>query len=93
MTKEQGNNNAEMSVQVCKIISEQLAVPEASVTTDMALNALGADSLDVVELVMRFEDEFDIEIKDEDVETLVTVADVIQYLQTMIEQQRNTTHI
>ena len=71
-----------MSVEekVKKIIAEKLSVdldevvPEASFVDD-----LGADSLDLVELIMTMEEEFDVEISDEDAETLVTVNDAIEY--------------
>lgn len=65
-----------------KIIEEQLGVegdrikPEASFIDD-----LGADSLDIVELVMAMEEEFDLEIPDEDAEKLRTVSDVTKYIQ------------
>ena len=67
---------------VKKIISEKLSVdvgeivPEASFVDD-----LGADSLDLVELIMSMEEEFDIDISDEDAEKLVTFQDVIDYIQ------------
>ena len=72
-----------MSIQpkVKKIIEEQLGVegdrvkPEASFIDD-----LGADSLDIVELVMAMEEEFDLEIPDEDAETLKTVQNVFDYI-------------
>jgi acyl carrier protein len=66
-----------------KIIEEQLGVegdrikPEASFIDD-----LGADSLDIVELVMAMEEEFDLEIPDEDAEKLRTVNDVTKYIQS-----------
>ncbi|MCB0411397.1 MAG: acyl carrier protein [Bdellovibrionales bacterium] len=74
-----------MSIQpkVTKIIEEQLGVdpervkPEASFIDD-----LGADSLDIVELVMAMEEEFDLEIPDEDAEKLRTVQDVTKYLES-----------
>ena len=65
-----------------KIIEEQLGVegdrikPEASFIDD-----LGADSLDIVELVMAMEEEFDLEIPDEDAEKIKSVGDVIKYVQ------------
>ncbi len=59
-----------------EIIMEQLGVDEDQITPD----ALGEDSLDTVELVMAFEEEFDIEIPDEDAEKIRTVQDVIDYL-------------
>jgi acyl carrier protein len=72
-----------MSVEdkIKKIISEKLSVdieevvPEASFVDD-----LGADSLDLVELIMSMEEEFDIDISDEDAEKLVTVQDAITYI-------------
>jgi acyl carrier protein len=75
---ENDNRLKEIEEKVKKIISEQLNVeiteikPEASFIED-----LGADSLDTVELVMAFEDEFGIEIPDEDAEKIKTVGDVI----------------
>ena len=63
------------------IIVEQLGVSEASVTTDASfIDDLGADSLDIVELVMALEEEFDIEIPDADAEKVVTVGDVVEYI-------------
>ena len=67
--------------QVKKIIVEQLGVDEDEVTPDASfVDDLGADSLDTVELVMAFEEEFSIEIPDEDAEKIVTVGDAIQYI-------------
>jgi len=66
---------------VMKVVAEQLGVelsevtPEASFTDD-----LGADSLDTVELVMAFEEEFDVEIPDEDAEKMNVVKDAVSYL-------------
>ncbi len=66
---------------VKEIICEQLGVEEDEVTlTAKFIEDLGADSLDTVELVMAFEEEFDIEIPDEDAEKIVTVGDAIQYI-------------
>jgi len=63
------------------IIIEQLGVDEDEVTPQASfLEDLGADSLDIVELVMAMEEEFKIEIPDEDVEGLRTVQDVINYI-------------
>ena len=67
--------------QVKKIIVEQLGVDEEEVTPDASfVDDLGADSLDTVELVMAFEEEFGAEIPDEDAEKLTTVGSVINYL-------------
>jgi len=63
------------------IICEQLGVEEDDVTPDAKfIEDLGADSLDTVELVMAFEEEFDLEIKDEDAEKILTVQDAINYI-------------
>lgn len=64
-----------------EMISEQLGVDAADVTPDKALKAdLNADSLDLFELVTNLEDEYGIEIPAEDLETMVTVQDVMDYL-------------
>ena len=64
-----------------QIIVEQLGVDEAEVTaTASFVDDLGADSLDIVELVMAFEEAFDIEIPDEDAEKIRTVQDAIDYI-------------
>jgi len=66
-----------------EIIMEQLGVDEEQITPDASfIDDLGADSLDTVELVMAFEEEFDVEIPDEDAEKIRTVQDVIDYLNT-----------
>jgi len=66
---------------VKKIIVEQLAVDAAEVTPQAQfVQDLGADSLDTVELVMALEEEFDIEIPDEDAEKIKTVGDAVTYI-------------
>jgi acyl carrier protein len=66
---------------VKEIICEQLGVEEGEVTPAAKfIEDLGADSLDTVELVMAFEEEFDLEIPDEDAEKITTVGDAIQYI-------------
>jgi acyl carrier protein len=66
---------------VKQIVSEQLGVDEGEVTPSASfVDDLGADSLDVVELVMAFEEAFDIEIPDEDAEKIKTVQDAIDYI-------------
>lgn len=64
------------------ILAEQLDAEEESITleTDIA-DDLGADSLDVVEMLMAIEDEFDVEIPDEEIENLKTVGSVVNYIQ------------
>ena len=64
-----------------KIIVDQLGVDESKITENSSfVDDLGADSLDIVELIMAFEEEFDIEIPDEDAEKMKTVGDAIKYL-------------
>lgn len=66
---------------VKKIIVEQLGVDEDEVTPEASfVDDLGADSLDTVELVMAFEEEFDLEIPDEDAEKITTVQDAVAYI-------------
>jgi acyl carrier protein len=74
---------ARMAVEekVKQIIVEQLQVDESEVTPNASFQEdLGADSLDVVELVMQFEEAFDLEIPDEDAEKIKTVKDAIDYI-------------
>lgn len=64
-----------------KIIAEQLGVEEDEVVPEASfVDDLGADSLDTVELVMAFEEEFDIEIPDEDAEKILTVGRAMEYI-------------
>jgi acyl carrier protein len=72
---------ADVVAKVKKIISEQLGVPEADVKPEASfVNDLGADSLDTVELVMALEEEFGVEIPDEDAEKIATVQNAIDYI-------------
>ncbi len=69
------------------IIVEQLDADEAAVTMDANIqDDLGADSLDVVDLVMSIEESFDIEIPDEDVENIKTVGDIVKYIENKTEE-------
>ena len=71
----------EVFEKVKAIIVEQLGVAEASVEVESSfIDDLGADSLDIVELVMALEEEFDMEIPDTDAEKVVTVGDVVEYI-------------
>ena len=72
----------EIEQKVKEIIVEQLGVKSSDVAADASfVDDLGADSLDTVELVMKFEEDFDIEIPDEDAEKIQTVRDAINYIQ------------
>ncbi|MEW6382212.1 MAG: acyl carrier protein [bacterium] len=72
---------ASIEDRVKEIITEQLGVDEKEVTPDASfIDDLGADSLDTVELVMALEEEFDIEISDEDAEKIITVGDAVNYI-------------
>ena len=74
-------NTEEVFEKVKAIIVEQLGVTETSVEMEASfIDDLGADSLDIVELVMALEEEFDIEIPDADAEKVVTVGDVVEYI-------------
>lgn len=67
---------------VTKVIVDRLGVEESEVKPEASFTGdLGADSLDVVELVMELEDEFDMEISDEDAEGMATVGDAVTYIE------------
>jgi acyl carrier protein len=70
---------------VKEILCEQLDVEEDKVTVEASIiDDLGADSLDVVDLVMSLEEEFDIEIPDEDVENMKSVGDMVKYIESKL---------
>lgn len=72
---------ADVLARITKIIVDRLGVDEAEVKPEATFKEdLGADSLDVVELVMELEDEFDVEISDEDAEKITTVKNVVDYI-------------
>ena len=71
----------EIFEKVKEIVIDRLGVTEDAVTNEASfVDDLGADSLDIVELVMALEEEFEMEIPDEDAEKVVTVGDVVEYL-------------
>ncbi len=73
---------SDIAERVKKIVVEQLGAEPAKVTEEASfLDDLGADSLDIVELVMAFEEEFGVEIPDESANTIQTVGDAIKYLE------------
>ena len=74
-------SSEEILEKVKGIIIEQLGVTDTAVTMEASfIDDLGADSLDIVELIMAIEEEFDIEIPDSDAEKVVTVGDVVDYI-------------
>ena len=78
---------SDIEARVKKIIAEQLGVLEADVANEKAFVAdLGVDSLDMVELVMALEDEFSIEIPDEEAEKITTVQQAIDYVKNHVKQ-------
>ena len=75
--------DAKLESRIRSIVADQLGVDAVEVTKDASiLDDLGADSLDVVELVMALEDAFDIEVPDEDVEEIRTVGDMERYVES-----------
>ncbi|HTV54735.1 MAG TPA: acyl carrier protein [Terriglobia bacterium] len=81
---------ASIEEKVKQLIVEQLGVDEAEVTPAAHfIDDLGADSLDIVELVMTFEESFEIEIPDEDAEKIQTVKDAVDYIQSHVKSSTN----
>ncbi len=75
----------EIFAKVKKIIVEQLSVDEGEVVPEaMFIDDLGADSLDIVELIMALEEEFDIEIPDNSAEKIATVGNAVDYIKGVI---------
>lgn len=74
-------SSEEIFEKVKGVIVEQLGVAEGNITMKASfIDDLGADSLDIVELIMALEEEFDIEIPDSDAEKVVTVGNVVEYI-------------
>lgn len=72
---------ADVFERITKIVVDRLGVEESAVTLEASFkDDLGADSLDVVELVMELEDEFDMEISDDEAEKIATVGDAVNYI-------------
>ncbi len=72
-----------MLEKIKEIIAEQLGVEESEITLEASFqDDLGADSLDLFEMVMEFEDEFEIEIETEELETMETVGAIVKYLES-----------
>ena len=73
----------DVSSKVKKIVADHLGIDESKVTEDSSfIDDLGSDSLDTVELVMAFEEAFDVEIPDDKAETILTVGDAISHLES-----------
>ena len=73
--------------QVKKILCDQLDLEEEQVNEDSeVIDDLGADSLDIVDLVMTLEEEFDTEIPDEDIENLKSVGDIVKYIEERVAE-------
>lgn len=71
------------------LVSKQLSIDEKEITTDASfIEDLGADSLDTVELIMSLEEEFDIEIPDEEAEKIKTVQNVVDYIQNHLTKEK-----
>lgn len=76
---------ADVFERVTKIVIDRLGVEESAVTLEASFkDDLGADSLDVVELVMELEDEFDMEISDDEAEKISTVGDAVNYIKSQL---------
>jgi len=82
------NNNIEEKVK--EIIAEQLGVKKEEIRPESSfVDDLGADSLDTVEIVMALEEEFGIEIPDEDAEKITTVGEAIQYIEDKVKEKES----
>jgi acyl carrier protein len=81
-------SNADIEKRVKKIIAEQLGVKEEQITPQASfVDDLGADSLDIVELVMALEEEFECEIPDEEAEKITTVKQAIDYIESHAKKE------
>lgn len=79
------NNLATVLERVSKVVVDRLGVDESEVKLEASFrDDLGADSLDVVELVMEFEEEFDMQIDDEDAEKIATVGDAVNFIESKL---------
>jgi acyl carrier protein len=70
------------TAKVITIIAEKLSMPQANIKAELTFKDLGADSLDIVEIIMNFEETFGIEIKDEDAQNIKTINDAIELIHT-----------
>lgn len=72
---------------VKSIISDKLGINESEVKMETTFEDLGADSLDIVELIMAIEDEYDIQVSDEEAEKAQSVGDVVNYINTLVGEE------
>jgi acyl carrier protein len=79
-----GGGLVSVEAKVKGIISDQLEVAAGKLTMDTTFEDIDADSLDIVELVMALEEEFDLEISDQEIENIKTVGDVISYIESKV---------
>ena len=90
--KPSDSNREKIRAEVVEIISNRLGVGKEQITDQTTFQEeLGADSLDVVELVMELETEFEITIPDEEAERIRTVGEAIEYIEKEVASRRNTT--
>ena len=80
----EGGDLVSVDSKVKTIISDQLEVATDKLTMDTTFEDIDADSLDIVELVMALEEEFDLEISDQEIENIKTIGDVIRYIESKI---------
>lgn len=78
----------DLEKEVIDVIAEQLSVSRDKITRDTSFLSLGADSLDMAELVMAFEEKYDIRIPDEDATKLDTVGKAIDYVSNILKEKR-----
>lgn len=73
-----------VEAKVKSIVSEQLEVALESLTAETTFEEIDADSLDIVELVMVLEEEFDLEISDQEIENIKTIGDIVKYIESKL---------
>jgi acyl carrier protein len=78
------NSDTEFKERILEIISEKIGVDKKEISPDSTQEDLGMDSLDLIETVMAIEDEFNIEIKDEDLDTFKKIGDMIEHVKKLI---------
>ncbi len=71
---------------VIKIIAEQLGISEAEINEDTSFEDLGADSLDLFQIISALEEEFEIEFENDDAEKIKTVGNAVEYIKSALEQ-------